>query len=369
MSLDLGLEPDRVLVTSLRWPATGVLDPQARLKERSRRNGAYVTALDRVRQLPGVARASLAVGLPFNSSFSQFLRMNGRDSIPVLPGGGPYVSAVTSDYFETVGTKVVRGRGFTAADREGSEPVTVIDQTMARTLWPNRDPMGECIFSAPEKDSLSVCARVVGIVADARRFQLREDPAMHYYIPFGQERGFGGTTLLVRPGGDVTSIVPSLRLAIQKTDPSLSYVDVRLLQESIDPQIRPWRLGATLFGFMGLLALVVAAIGLYSVVSYLITQRTHEIGVRIALGARAGSILRLVMRHGMGMAATGVGIGTVIVLIGGRYLAPLLFDTSPRDPIVLAGVAAVMLLVALLASLVPANRARRVDPIEALRYD
>ena len=192
---------------------------------------------------------------------------------------------------------------------------------------------------------------------------------MQYFIPFGQERGFGGTVLLVRPRGDPATIVPVIRRELTGLDPSISYVDENLLERSLDSQVRPWRLGASMFGLMGALALVVAAIGLYSVMSYLVAQRTHEIGVRMALGARGGNIVALVLRSSLGMAALGVAIGTGFALWAGRFLEPLLFDTSPRDPVVIGGVGVTLLAVAFLAGLVPAMRARRVNPMEALRGD
>ena len=368
-SLDLGIQPDRVLVVSPRWPPVNRRDTTADRIAREHQTEVYARSLEGARALPGVEHASLALGLSFQTSFGQFLRVPGWDSIPPLKGGEPHLSAVTSDFFETVGTRMLRGRAFTAADRAGSEPIAVINETMANTLWQGRDAIGQCLFTGQDRSSATQCFRIVGIVADARRFQLREEPALHYYIPLGQERGICCASLLVRPRGELATMVPAIRGLLTRLDPAISYVTVRSLQESLDPQIRPWRLGASVFGLMGLLALVVAALGLYSVMSYLVAQRTHEIGVRIALGARGGNIMGLVLRNSVGMAGLGVVIGTTLALWAGRFVAPLLFDTSPRDPVVFGGVAAVLLAVAVLASVLPALRARRVNPMEALRAE
>jgi predicted permease len=367
-ALDLGVEADRVLVTRMRWPRlpAGATEAQQEA-ENARRRGVYLRAVERIRSIPGVEHASLAVGLSFQMSFSQRVRVPGWDTLPSLGTGSPRVSAVTSDYFETVGTRLLRGRAFTPADGAGSEPITIVNETMARTLWPNRDPIGECFYAGDARDV--PCARIVGIAADARRFQLRERPGMHYYLPFGQERGFGGTVLVVRPTGAPAALVPALRSALAEVDAGISYVDVELLQESVDPQIRPWRLGAAVFGMMGVLALLVAAVGLYSVLSYVVAQRRHEMGVRLALGATGGAIARLVMRSSFAMAAAGIAIGLALALAGGRFIAPLLFDTSPRDSLVLAVVTISLVSVAILASILPGLRARRVDPMEAMRVD
>jgi ABC-type antimicrobial peptide transport system permease subunit len=237
---------------------------------------------------------------------------------------------------------------------------------MAKTLWPNRDAVGQCLLI----DTMP-CSRVIGVVEDVRRFSLREEPAMQYYIPLGQERalGFGGRKMFIRARGDLATLRESLRDEILGMNPAISYVTLEMLQDSLDPQIRPWRLGATMFGVFGGLALLVAAIGLYSVIAYVVTQRSHELGVRIALGAQVGNIVRLVVRYGVGLALVGIVIGTVLAINAGRWVEPLLFDTSPRDPVTFGVVAAVLLLVALVASLVPAWRASRVDPIEALRAE
>jgi len=180
----------------------------------------------------------------------------------------------------------------------------------------------------------------------------------------------GGTALLVRPKpGHEVETTRTVRALLLSIDPSISFVNTSSMQDDIDPQVRPWRLGAAVFTLMGVLALVVAAVGLYSVMSYLVAQRTREIGVRLALGAQARSIVLLVLRNSVSMAAVGVAIGLVIVLWAGRFIAPLLFDTSPRDAVVLLGGAATLLAVSVLASAVPALRAKRVNPIEALRSD
>jgi predicted permease len=362
-TLDLGVQPDRVISVGLGWPKVplGKWDSASASQRVASR-----LELERVQSLPGVEHASLSLGSPFGSSFGVALSVPGWDSIPTIAGGGPYISAVTGEYFATAGTRLLRGRVFTAAEREGSERVAIVNQTMARTLWPHDDPIGQCLTIGRGTPG---CSRVVGVVSDARRYMLREDPAMQYYIPFGQEEGIGGTVLLVRPSGDPRAMMPTLRRKLLADNPSIVSIYMDVLQDRVDPQIRPWRLGVIAFGLSGLLALIVAAVGLYSVVSYLVAQRTHEIGVRMALGASATSIVTMVLRNSVGLAVFGVAVGVAIALYAGRFIGALLFDTSPRDPLVFAVVAGTLLVVAVLASLVPAARARRVDPMIALRAD
>jgi predicted permease len=365
-SLRLGLEPDRVLTMDFDWPATSDISQVARQRERQRQTAFFDAALARVRAMPGVERAAVVVGTPFQSSASIALRVPGRDSIPRMPGGGPYIRAVSDEYFVTAGTRVLRGRAFTAADVSSHARVAVVNETMARTLWPNADAIGQCLLM----DTMP-CSQVVGVVEDARRFALREEPAMQYYIPLGQERalGFGGRKMFIRRAGTGAGLPEALRAEMLRLNPGIGFVTVQPLQESLDPQIRPWRLGATMFGLFGALALLVAAIGLYSVISYLVTQRTHELGVRIALGAQIGDIVGLVVRHGVGLALAGVAIGIVLAFNAARWIEPLLFETSPRNPWVFALVAVVLVIVAVLASVIPAWRASRTDPIEALRTE
>ena len=367
IALDLGLEPTRILVVSFDWPATPGQSPDARRLERQRQMAFYDDAVARVRSLPGVERAAVVVGTPFQSSMSlERLRVPGRDSLPQLPGGGPFIRAVSNDYFATSGTRIISGREFTAADVMTGQRVAIVNETMARAVWPNRDPIGECLLM----DTMP-CSHVIGVVADARRFELREQPAMQYYIPIGQERalGFGGRTMFVRPSGDPVAMIEPLRAEMRRLAPELGFISVQRLQDVVDPQLRPWRLGATMFGVFGGLAMLVAAIGLYSVISYLVTQRRHELAVRIAIGAEASNIVGLVVRHGLVLALTGVAIGMLITLNGARWVEPLLFETSPRDPLVYGVVIVVLVAATLLATAIPAWRASRTDPIEALRTD
>jgi len=293
------------------------------------------------------------------------LGIDGNPSTLVACVGGKFYNTHALG-FATAGTRVLRGRDFTAADVSSAARVAIVNETMARTLWPNAGPIGECLLI----DTLP-CSSVVGVVEDARRFSLREKPAMQYYIPLGEEHaiGFGGRRMFVRPRGDASALRETLRAEMLRLNPGLAFVTVQPLQDSLDPQIRPWRLGATMFGLFGALALLVAAIGLYSVISYLVTQRRHELGVRIALGAQMGNIVGMVVRYGVGLAVVGIVIGMVLALNASRLIEPLLFETSPRNPLVFMLVAAVLLVVALVASVIPAWRASRVDPIEALRTE
>ncbi|HEX9580812.1 MAG TPA: ABC transporter permease [Gemmatimonadales bacterium] len=364
-SLDLGIQPDRALTVSVRWPSLGrFASDAARERERAQRMDFWWRAVDRMRALPGVEHASLAVGTPFRSSFTVNLRIPGRDSVPRLMGRSPSISAVTSAYFATVGTPLLRGRDFTPADGAGSERVAIVSDVMAQTVWPGQEPIGACLIV----ESLP-CARIVGVVADARRFRLREDPHMHYYVPLGQEAGMGGTVLLVRPTGDPEAFSSTVRRELLAMDPEMGYIEVATMQQDIDPQVRPWRLGAAVFGLAGVLALVVAAVGLYSVLSYLVEQRAVEIGVRVALGAGAATIIRLILTHSARAALLGVALGIGLALAGGRFLEPLLFEASSGDIGVMAFVATSLLAVAVVASVLPAWRAQRVDPMEALRAE
>ncbi|MFI5233490.1 MAG: ADOP family duplicated permease [Gemmatimonadales bacterium] len=367
--LDLGMQPDRMLVAGPRWASIAIPDSAGQATERARRAALMQEALEKARQLPGVEHAALTIGLPFRSGFSGRVRVTGWDSIPHSLGPEPGLSAVSGDYFETAGTRLIRGRTFTAADHAGTEPVSIVSDLMAKTLWPKGDAIGKCIYTGKTSDSLTDCARVVGIVADVHRFQLQERPAMHYYLPFGQEHGIGGTELVVRPHGEAASAIPMVRKLFRQLDPTVTYVDAAPLQDDINPQVRPWRLGASMFGIMGILALLIASVGVYSVMSYLVAQRTHELGVRIALGASGPNIVGIVVRSSVGMAALGIVIGLALAIAAGRYVEPLLFNTSPRDAVVFGGVTGVMFAVALIASVLPAMRAKNVDPMEALRAD
>lgn len=364
--LDLGIQPDRVVVAEVVW-GSSPQDPAARSAERARRADVYRRALERVRSRPDVEAATLSIGTPFGSSFGVGLRVPGHDSIPRLPGGGPYISAVTSDYFATVGTDLVAGRTFTEADRKGSAPVVIVNRTMAETLWPGANALGRCLLigdiEAPP------CAEVVGIVEEAKRDGLRDPPAMQYYIPFGQEVGFGGTALMVRPTGDTGPMRDILRAELYDLATGAGFVWVQTLQDALDPQIRPWRLGATMFTLFGGLALVIAAVGLSSLVAIGVAHRRGEIGIRIALGARTRNILSLVVRQALTLVLAGLAIGLLLSVAGAPFIAPLLFDTSPRDTVTLAAVTVALVVAAVLAALIPARRAARTPPVEALRVD
>ena len=367
-TMALGIDPDRVMVVEVsRSPLGQIQDPAALAAERQRRALAVRDALTRVRLIPGVEHASLAVGTPFGNRFTVEVAVPGLATVPRLKTGGPSVSAVSDDYFATVGTPIVRGRAFGPEDHAGTEAVAIVSDTMAKTVWPDQDAIGKCLFVG--KDA-KACARVVGIAGDTRRSRLQEPPVMHYYIPLGQEGAmFGGTVLLARTVGARATVAPAVKRVLVESDASIRYVSITTIQEAVDPQIKPWTIGAAVFSLSGLLALVVAAIGIYSVMSYLVADRTHEIGVRLALGARRGDVARLILRGSLGMAALGVAGGSLVALAASRFIEPLLFNESAHDPAVYAGVALVLLLVALAAGIIPTLRANRIDPLEALRVE
>ena len=353
---DLGLDPDRSLVVGVDFAGTG----------RSGREviAFFERALERVRAVPGVESASLAVSAPLRTSRGGLLRVQPGGEWVRTAQGGPLVNYVADGFFEATGMRLARGRGFVPADRGGA-PVVVVNETLAAAAWPGRSPLGACAYlsSAP-----GTCARVVGVVRDARTFQVREEQRPWVYTPL-DPTDVDKRVLLVRVAPGARGMDGTLRRALRELDPALPYVDAERLGEVLDPQIRPWRLGAAVFTAFGALAALLAALGLYTAVAYAVTQRTREIGVRVALGAAAPAVVRLVLGDGLRVAATGVALGLALALVGGGRLADLLFDTSPREPAILAGVGLLLLVVASVASLAPARRAARVNPTEALRAD
>jgi predicted permease len=354
---DLGIHMEHVLLATVDLESAGY--------KAADRTAFFERAMQRLRTLPGVENAAMAESYPFSSVSAVAVIVPGRpDSIPGAHGGLPTYNVVSPGFFATLGMHITRGRGFGGVGGNSSRYVAVIDETMAHTVWPDEDPLGKCI----RLGSQNACTTIIGVVKDARRFRIREEPTMQLYVPFGQDRGTA-TTLLLRTRGDLALLEGAVRRTLQSLAPNLPYADVHPMQDLLNPQIRPWTLGATMFGIFGLLALVVASVGLYSVLAYDVAQRVHEMGVRMALGARAPDVVRLVLGDSLRVAAIGIVLGLVATLAAGRAIASLLFDTSPHDPTVLGIVCVTLLVVAVLASLLPAWRATRVDPSTALRAE
>lgn len=274
-------------------------------------------------------------------------------------------SSVTPNYFTVAGSRMLRGRGFDAGD--GGRAI-VINKALADAQWPGEDPIGRCVrLETPS----SPCTTIVGVVSTAIETRLDEEPSPHIFLPLDPSpiKTWGASTIVlnVEPAM-MESVVARLREVMRRQFPGAS-IRLQTMNELMAPDYRPWELGARLFTLFGLLALVVTSIGVYSTVAYAVTQRTHEFGVRMALGARAGDVVRQVLGEGLRTIAVGVVIGALLALAGGRIIGALLYGIAPSDPVSLGAVAVVLTCVATLAALRPAWRASRADPVSALRAD
>jgi ABC-type antimicrobial peptide transport system permease subunit len=277
---------------------------------------------------------------------------------------GPTYNAVSSEYFSTLGVRILEGRPILPADLGSAARVAVISEAMARAYWPGERALDRCLMLIAD----SVCTTVVGIAADTKVAITGVDPRFDIYVPMGERWNAGANTLIVRTrDGDDDRLVDRVRRAMQGTAPNLPYADVQTLDAMFAPEVRQWRTGATLFTLCGGLALAIASIGLYSAISYAVARRRHEFGVRMALGAQIGDVVRLVMDQGIRAALVGVAVGSTAALLLGRFIAPLLFQTSPRTPSAFALAATIIVVVAAMASFFPAWRASRVDPVAVLR--
>jgi putative ABC transport system permease protein len=314
---------------------------------------------------------TIAEAAPFSDwQMGTGLAIPGRDSVPHFEQG-PNKHGVDVHYFQTVGTRVLRGRPFAESDLvTGAEPVVIINDQAAKLLWPGEDAVGKCV-RITDRGPVQPCARIVGVAEDTHASQVLErGTRAQVYMPIGMQQNSGprAYALIVR-AEDPEAIIDPMRRLMQTVLPGLPFANVRPMTAMLDEELRPWRLGATMFGVFGCIALLLAALGLYSVIAYSVAQRMHEMGVRVALGAQTGSLVRLVMRQALVLAGAGLAIGLALTLGGGKWVKPLLYEVSPREPRVLSIVAIVLLIAALTASLVPALRAGRANPIDALRSD
>ncbi|HEX6316835.1 MAG TPA: ABC transporter permease, partial [Gemmatimonadaceae bacterium] len=356
-AIPLGLDAGQVIVAQVN--TTG------REYEDSRLNTMYDELARAVAAVPGVEFTSVSLSLPFGASTGAPVFVPGLDSVPVTAAGGPYVNAAGTDYFAALGTPVLQGRGFNEGDRKGSPPVAVVNETAARLWWPGGNAVGQCVrVAAPD----AACATVVGVVANSRRQNIIEEEFVHVVVPVAQAEWANPRIVIARVRGNADIAAQQVQRAVREST-SLPFVRVTTLGSRLASQTQSWRLGASMFGVFGVLSIVIAAIGLYGVLAFDVSQRLREIGVRMALGGAPRTVAMMIVRQGLVLAAVGCAFGLLVALVAGGRIEPLLFETSPLDPLVYAGALLVILVTAALASWIPARRAARVDPILALRQD
>ena len=361
----LGLDPSGVLTMRVALPETAYPKPEQVV-------GFFEQLNERIRQLPGVRAAGAARSLPLGSTIGDFgLQVEGYQPPPGTNAKGDWQIA-TDGYLEAMGERVVRGRTIMPADTADGMLVALINEEMSRLYWNGRDPIGGRLKIGGNAQRPWVT--VVGVVADVRHNGITDRVKEKFYVPHRQwHRSVGfpmrGMTLVVKSSGDPAAQTASVRQAIRALDPNLPIADVRTMDTVVDATLSTPRFTGILLGVFATLALILSAIGIYGVLSYVVSRRTREIGIRVAIGAGRGEVLRLILRSGLGLALTGVVIGTLAAIWTSRLMRNMLHDVSPTDPITFAAVGAGLALVAILASLVPAWRATRVDPVVALKAE
>ena len=363
--VDVGYAKENLITVDLAgFRRTGPLDETA------------IDALEsRLRSLPEVLDVAQGTNSPmWGQAAMPPPRVEGLDRLPFTEG--PYVSLTTPNFFRVSGLTIAEGRGFTEWDRTETQKVAVVDTMFAHGVWPGKSAVGQCLFFG---QASTECTTVVGVVESALDWGLLDaDRKAVYYLPISQassspiQNGFVNNmrTLIVRTRGNPGRAVQPTLLALADLFPDLPRDNVRSLQTVFAPRIRTWTVGTGLFGASALLAVLLAAIGLYAVIAFGVRQRELEFGIRRALGARASRLLRMVLARGFALAAAGVAAGTIAALWAGKFVDPLLFDgRTPRDPLAFAAAALVLLTIAVMASYLPARRASRADPRQALEAE
>jgi putative ABC transport system permease protein len=283
------------------------------------------------------------------------------------PHGDPHL--VSADYFQTMQIPLLKGRYFTEQDTKDSLPVTIIDDVLADRYWPDQDPVGKRIAGFFDSNGNQLNWRtIVGVVGHVKRYGLDGKIKEQYYFPQTQ-RAQPNMALLVRSTSDPSRLVPSVRDAIHEVDKDQPIYRVMTMEELVSNSVAQKRFSMLLLAIFAAVALLLAAVGIYGVMSYSVTQRTHEIGIRMALGANRGDVLKMVVRQGMTLTLIGVGVGLGVAFLVARVISSLLFGIGSHDPVTFVAIPLILTGVALVACFVPARRATKVDPMVALRYE
>ena len=363
--VQLGFDPSRVLTMRLSLPAASYQTSEQVV-------AFYDRLLDNVRGLPGVVSAGAVRSLPLGSTIGDFgLRVEGYTPAPGTGAKGDWQIA-TPGYLESIGERIVRGRPIASDDKSDTMLVGLINEEMARLYWNGRDPIGGrmMIGGGAERPWVTV----VGIVGNVRHNGITDVIKEKFYIPHTQwHKSLGNPirsmSLVVKTHGDPNALAGPVRQAVRALDPALPVADIRTMDDVVAATLSAPRFTGMLLGVFAGLALALSAIGIYGVLSYVVSRRTREIGIRVAIGADRGQVLRLVLSSGAGLSLVGIAIGLVVAASLSRLMTTLLHDVEPGDPATFVAVAAILTTVALAASLVPAWRATRVDPVRALKAE
>lgn len=353
MAVDTGFDAENVVVGRIDLEAHGYDEESGR---------TFISRLlERLDARPEIETASLALFPPMSGNVERTTAQPAGDGAEIEETSVDY-GVVGTGYFETLRVPLIAGRGFTESDRAGATPVTVVNQTLADRFWPGESPLGRQVRVAGD------VLDVVGVVADGKYEGYRDEDVAYMYFPFAQNYS-GYSTLHARVRGDAGAALGGIREEMAALDPDIALQEAEPLSSTIGFFLFPQRLAGILIGSFGVVGLLLAAIGIYGILAYHVTQRTREIGIRMALGARRPDVVRLVVRGGLTLVAAGVGLGLAGAYAFTRVLRSLLFGVTPTDPLTFTAVPLLLVAVALLASYLPARRATRVDPIVALRYE